>query len=60
MTDWGTQFIGMCSKKCKVAWDKYANKHATVAQVKYASQKYIKLPNSPTKSLSSLIIAYDS
>jgi len=32
MTDWGTQFIGMCSKKCKVAWDKYANKHATVAQ----------------------------
>lgn len=34
MTDWGTQFIGMCSKKCKVAWDKYANKHATVAQVK--------------------------
>ena len=34
-SDWGTQFIGMCSKKCKVAWDKYANKHATVAQVPF-------------------------
>lgn len=32
MTDWETQFIGMCSKRCKVAWDKYAKKHATVAQ----------------------------
>ena len=43
MTDWGTQFIGMCSKKCKVAWGKYANKHATVAQVKsYASQRDVK------------------
>jgi len=29
---WGTQFIGMCSKKCKVAWGKYAKKHTTVAQ----------------------------
>ena len=51
MTDWGTQFIGMCSKKCKVAWGKYANKHATVAQVKsYASQKDTKFPSSPTRS----------
>ena len=34
MSDWEKQFLGICSKTCKVAWGKYAKRYPTVAQVR--------------------------